>query len=65
MKKDKGLLSVENMIECRSEQNAGSKNCRVFCSNDLFGDEREIYIRHSDRHYRLQITKAGKLILNK
>lgn len=38
---------------------------RVFHSQQLFNNEREIVIVHGDAQYRLQITKAGKLILNK
>ncbi|MDP3921221.1 MAG: hemin uptake protein HemP [Candidatus Omnitrophota bacterium] len=37
----------------------------ALCSEDLFRGKREVIIRHSDKQYRLQITKAGKLILNK
>jgi hemin uptake protein HemP len=38
---------------------------RTLCSADLFRGAREIIIKHGDQHYRLRITKAGKLILNK
>lgn len=38
---------------------------RVIRSEDLFKNEREILIIHGEACYRLQITKAGKLILNK
>ena len=38
---------------------------RVVRSEDLFGSDREIAILHGGSYYRLQITKAGKLILNK
>ncbi len=38
---------------------------RVFHSGELFKNEREIVIVHGEAQYRLQITKAGKLILNK
>lgn len=38
---------------------------RTFRSEDLFKNDREIVIVHGESHYRLQITKAGKLILNK
>ena len=34
-------------------------------SEDIFGDAREVLILHGTSEYRLQITKAGKLILNK
>lgn len=37
----------------------------VLKSEDLFRGEREIHIQHGESLYRLQITKAGKLILIK
>lgn len=51
------------------EKNAASAGCadarRMLFSADLFRGGREIIIEHGSQHYRLQITKAGKLILNK
>lgn len=38
---------------------------RVVRSEDLFQSGREIFITHGEATYRLQITKSGKLILNK
>lgn len=38
---------------------------RVVSSEELFGGQKEIMIIHGESEYRLQITKAGKLILNK
>ena len=38
---------------------------RIFQSKELFKNQREIVIVHGEAYYRLQITKAGKLILNK
>ncbi len=38
---------------------------RIVHSEELFKNEREIVIVHGQAQYRLQITKAGKLILNK
>lgn len=38
---------------------------RLVKSKDLFINSREIVIEHNDDFYRLSITKAGKLILNK
>lgn len=38
---------------------------KSYRSEDLFGNEREIIITHGASEYRLQITKSGKLILNK
>ena len=44
---------------------AFSSGKRVFNSVELFKNDREIVIVHGEAQYRLQITKAGKLILNK
>ncbi len=38
---------------------------KVLQSQDLFSGLREILIEHNQNYYRLSITKAGKLILNK
>ncbi len=38
---------------------------KIIRSEDLFEKEREVMIVHGGAEYRLQITKAGKLILNK
>ena len=38
---------------------------RTLFSADLFRGSREIVIEHCGQRYRLQITRAGKLILNK
>lgn len=38
---------------------------RVIRSEELFKNDREVVIVHGEACYRLQITKAGKLILNK
>ena len=50
-------------VPAGKQENFPSK--RVFRSEELFEKEREIVIVHGDARYRLQITKAGKLILNK
>lgn len=39
--------------------------CHPIESQNLFGNSREIYIRHGSEMYRLTITKNGKLILQK
>ncbi|MFA5167375.1 MAG: hemin uptake protein HemP [Candidatus Omnitrophota bacterium] len=36
-----------------------------FRSEELFRGSREIAIEHNSQRYRLQITRAGKLILTK
>ena len=41
------------------------KGRRMIRSEELFASEREIVIVHGESQYRLLITKAGKLILNK
>ncbi len=38
---------------------------RVLDSRNLFGDRREVLITHNGEHYRLTLTRAGKLILTK
>ena len=38
---------------------------QFFHSEELFRGAREIIIEHFNTQYRLMITKAGKLILNK
>jgi len=38
---------------------------KVWCSEELFGQERVIYIQHGESVYRLMKTRSGKLILNK
>ena len=38
---------------------------RVVRSEDLFQGGREVIIEHENDHYRLLVTKSGKLILNK
>lgn len=42
-----------------------SSQNRIIPSTDLFQEEREITILHREDHYRLSITKLGKLILTK
>jgi hemin uptake protein HemP len=38
---------------------------KIFHSEKIFEGRREIIILHGDSRYRLQVTKAGKLILIK
>lgn len=38
---------------------------KVWTSQDLFGDDVEVIIRHGEQTYRLRRTRNGKLILNK
>lgn len=37
----------------------------VISSSTLFNNRKEIIIQHSGEHYRLRITRQGKLILTK
>ncbi len=53
-------LSAQNNPEPKKENVP-----RTISSDELFMGSREIVIRHKDEFYRLSITKAGKLILNK
>lgn len=38
---------------------------RVIPSTEIFQGDHEILIRHGDQTYRLRITRANRLILNK
>jgi hemin uptake protein HemP len=38
---------------------------RMLDSRALLGDGREVLITHNGEHYRLTLTRAGKLILTK
>lgn len=38
---------------------------KILRSSDLFSGNSEVVIEHNKGFYRLMITKAGKLILNK
>ena len=39
--------------------------CHPIESANLFGDSKEVFIRHGEEMYRLTITRNGKLILQK
>ena len=41
------------------------QDLRVLDSEELLAGKKEILIRHKNDFYRLIVTKAGKLILNK
>ncbi|MBI3251995.1 MAG: hemin uptake protein HemP [Candidatus Omnitrophica bacterium] len=41
------------------------KDEKVFSTEELFGKEKQILIRHGEALYRLLITRQGKLVLNK
>lgn len=38
---------------------------RIINSADILGGDREVVIQHGTEQYRLRLTRAGKLILNK
>ena len=59
----KNPLKKNSFENLKSQVVLNSK--RVFRSEELFLNEREVMIVHGESQYRLQITKAGKLILNK
>lgn len=44
---------------------ASPAGLKVVSSAELLGGAREIVIRHVGEDYRLRLTRAGKLILNK
>jgi len=46
-------------------ENKLCENLPVYESEQLFGKQNEIIIKHRDAFYRLRITKNGKLIMNK
>ncbi|GHB45545.1 hypothetical protein GCM10007094_38710 [Pseudovibrio japonicus] len=52
-------------MEKTQESSVNQPDRRTVDSKALFGDEREITISHREDHYRLSITKLGKLILTK
>ena len=49
----------------KKEETQNSKNIRSVSSEEIFQGQREVSIIHGECKYRLQITKAGKLILTK
>lgn len=53
------------MENSKQESQQMKESPLVVNSEELFRGRREIFIRHCDGQYRLLITKAGKLILNK
>lgn len=54
----------ENRTRFQASANATTATKRV-ASVDLFGDAKELVIRHFDVDYRLRITGNGKLLLTK
>lgn len=56
-------MSTSEKSEVTSQQ--GKAKEQIYRSEELFRGAREIIIEHVNTQYRLMITKAGKLILNK
>lgn len=56
---------ADETVEPRGTGEAGAGDSRTVTSAELFGAAREVLIRHDGDTYRLRITRAGKLILNK
>ena len=54
---------MKNFEDAGSEKSSESR--RVVKSEELFRGYSEVHIEHKKNLYRLMITKAGKLILNK
>ena len=48
-----------------AESPQSAEGLPVLRSEDLLKGSREIIIRHGSEDYRLRLTRAGKLILNK
>ncbi len=59
------LSSLFLKMNIKSELNLDLKKKRVIRSTELFQGCREVIIEHADDFYRLLVTKAGKLVLNK
>jgi hemin uptake protein HemP len=53
------------MVGSSLEASPAGSGPRVISSADLLDGSREIIIRHVGEDYRLRLTRAGKLILNK
>jgi hemin uptake protein HemP len=53
------------MMRPETSGDSGGGDVEVFDSRALFGDRKEIGIRHEGQIYRLRKTRHGKLILNK
>ena len=49
----------------QNRQPAAEANARRMTSEELFGAELEVEIKHGDAVYRLRRTSSGKLILTK
>lgn len=59
----KNPFEDEELKNVNSPQTPGAE--KILRSEKIFEGRREIIILHGDSRYRLQVTKAGKLILIK
>ncbi len=57
-RQEHGRERVEGSAHCEDEG-------QMIDSRTIFGQGKEVVIRHGDQTYRLRITRHGKLILNK
>lgn len=48
-----------------STENKLCKSIPTYESEQLFGEQNEIIIKHQEAAYRLRITRNGKLVMNK
>ncbi len=58
-------MKNEEPLGNKTEDPFDPREQKVFLSEDLFGNKKEIFIKHAAMFYRLLTTKSGKLILNK
>ncbi len=59
------LSNNQGAEENASSEGSLSRNFRILKSEEIFCGASEVMIAHKKDIYRLMITKAGKLILNK
>jgi hemin uptake protein HemP len=66
MKNESGIGNRESGMKKESPLLAPPGGERkVLRSEEIFGESREVVIRHREQEYRLQVTRNGKLILIK
>lgn len=62
---EKRAVFAQTLDEDGTKKSLSAALPPVVVSDDLFRGKNEILIAHGDAHYRLRITRQGKLILNK
>jgi hemin uptake protein HemP len=55
----------DTLAPVKPGETAPERPVKVVRVEDLFGDDREIWIDHAGERYRLRITRRNKLILQK